>query len=278
MKRYLSLLLTVLLLSACTFTIQPESSGGTAPSAASDLIGVYKAFLPAASSPGIEMTLTLGADGGASWKWDYLEPDGVRTELGTWTVDGVDTVQLSFSEQQVGDDVQTYETPTEVTLTQQADGTMLQAPETAEAIGLVFYPFAALATGDLDPAYDGAAVSAASADGNWAGWYKAFQPAASSPGIDSTLLLAADNSVSWSNDYLNGEPPIVEVGSWEANVDGTVAVTITEREGEEADTPQTIVFALEDNLLTATEYDEATYGSAGLRFYSFYGLAVATMP
>ncbi len=279
MKHILSLLLITLLLSACTLTVQPEASNGTIPPAApaTDLAEVYKSFSPAASSPGIEMTLTLAADGSASWKWDYLEPDGVRTELGTWTTDESGAVALRFVEQQVGDEVQIYEAPTEVTLTQQPDGTLAETPATPEAIGLVFYPFTALATGELQPAYAGDAVRAEIEAGNWSGWYKAFQPAASSPGIDSTLLLAFDQSVRWTSDYLNGESPIVEVGTWEANEDGTVTVTLTGREDAEAGEPQTIIFALEGNLLTAVEYDEAIYGSAGLEFYNFHGLALATM-
>ncbi len=285
MTRILSLCLIGLLLSACTFTIQPETGSGTIPPlpvesdlVESELAGIYKAFTPAASSPGIEMTLTLAADGSASWKWDYLEPDSVRTELGTWTVEEDGTVSLRFVEQQVGDEVQIYEAPTEVTLTEQADGTLQQLPETPEAIGIRFYPFTLLATGELAPNYVGDAVNAEIEAGNWAGWYKAFMPAASSPGIDSTLLLAFDQSVRWTSDYLDGESPIVEVGTWEANDDGTVTVTITGREDEAADTPQTITFALEDDLLTAVEYDEGVYGSAGLQFYSLYGLALAAMP
>lgn len=275
MTRILGLLLVAWLAAACTLTIQPE--GGAIPPAAGDLAGVYKAFSPAASSPGIEMTLTLAADGSASWKWDYLEPDGVRSERGVWTSDGAGAVQLRFHEQQVGDAVQTYEAPNEVTLTRQPDGALQQMPATAEAIGLVFYPFSALATGALAPAYDAAAVAAAVEAGNWAGWYKAFRPAASSPGIDSSLLLAFDQSVRWVQDSLNEEPPLVEVGAWQANADGTVTVTITGREGGAAAAPQTIVFALEEGLLTAVDYDEARYGSAGLAFYSVYGLAVATI-
>src|SRR5688572_8751504 len=51
------------------------------------------------------------------------------------------------------------------------------------------------------------------------GIYKAMVPAASSPGIDSTLYINIDNTVRQVDDYLNGEPPIIQIGNWQLDGD-----------------------------------------------------------
>lgn len=101
---------------------------------------------------------------------------------------------------------------------------------------------------------------------DYAGTYKALLPAASSPGRDITLTLNADGTVQLSTDYLNDEAPIVEIGTWEANADGTATVTLTGRpDGLVYDNPVIITFTLEDGELTAVVYDVNLYGSEGLR-------------
>jgi hypothetical protein len=51
------------------------------------------------------------------------------------------------------------------------------------------------------------------------GIYKAMVPAASSPGIDSTLYINIDNTVRQVDDYLNGEPPIIQIGACQIDED-----------------------------------------------------------
>lgn len=98
------------------------------------------------------------------------------------------------------------------------------------------------------------------------GRYKARLPAASSPGRDVTLTLNADGTVELSTDYLNGEAPIVEIGTWNADADGTASVALTGRaEGLVYEAPVVIVFQLMKGELVAVEYDVSLYGSEGLR-------------
>ncbi len=100
----------------------------------------------------------------------------------------------------------------------------------------------------------------------FAGTYKAMLPAASSPGRDITLNLKPDGSVELSTDYLNGEAPIVEIGTWQDDNDGTATVTLTGRPGGQAyDTPNVITFRLVKGELIAVVYDINLYGSEGLR-------------
>jgi len=101
---------------------------------------------------------------------------------------------------------------------------------------------------------------------DFTGTYKALLPAASSPGRDITLTLNLDGTVERSTDYLNGEPPILETGTWEANGDGTATVTLTGRPDEVAyQTADVITFVLEAGELIAVAYDVNAYGSEGLQ-------------
>jgi hypothetical protein len=64
-------------------------------------------------------------------------------------------------------------------------------------------------------------------------------------------------------DYLNDEAPLVEIGVW-GETEDTVTVTLTGSPDQEYDEAVTIVFALEDGQLVATEYDASRFGEEGL--------------
>lgn len=97
------------------------------------------------------------------------------------------------------------------------------------------------------------------------GVYTASLPAASSPGRAVTLTLTADGVVTLTTDYLNNEPPIVEVGEWTVNDDDTATVTLTGQADQAYDEPVVIQFAQEKGLLVAVEYDRSRYGEEGLQ-------------
>jgi basic membrane protein A len=96
------------------------------------------------------------------------------------------------------------------------------------------------------------------------GTYTASMPSASSPGIEVTLTVNPDGTVQMSSDYLNGEPPIVQTGTWVNNNDGSMTVTLTDKDGQAVPNPEIITFRLVNDQLIATVYDVNTYGSAGL--------------
>lgn len=101
---------------------------------------------------------------------------------------------------------------------------------------------------------------------DFAGTYKATLPAAASPGRDITLTLNPDGTIEWSTDYLNGEAPILEMGTWESNANGTATVTLTGRpDGLVYENPDVITFILVNGELIAVAYDINTYGSQGLQ-------------
>lgn len=99
---------------------------------------------------------------------------------------------------------------------------------------------------------------------DFAGVYTAELPAASSPGRAITLTLSVDGSVSFVTDYLNEEPPIVEVGEWVVNEEGVAIVTLTGQSDRAYDEPVVLAFALDGAVLSAVEYDQSLYGAEGL--------------
>lgn len=53
-----------------------------------DYCGTYRGTIPAADCPGIELTLTLQADGRFEQTWNYLEREGIFTERGPYKIEG----------------------------------------------------------------------------------------------------------------------------------------------------------------------------------------------
>jgi basic membrane protein A len=112
---------------------------------------------------------------------------------------------------------------------------------------------------------DAVSVAPAGASQNFSGTYSASMPAASGPGRQVVLTLNADGSAEFSTDFQNGKPPIVEVGTWQDNGDGTAMLTLTGRaDGTPYMTPDVITFGLQGNELRAIAWDQNVYGSEGL--------------
>ena len=84
------------------------------------------------------------------------------------------------------------------------------------------------------------------------------------PWMEMTLHLRDDFSAEVSSDYLDGEPPISETGTWIINGDGTITVRLTETGGTAMYPVISIDFVLEDWNLRSVSWDEMIYGSDGL--------------
>ncbi len=89
-------------------------------------------------------------------------------------------------------------------------------------------------------------------------------PSASSPGRVLRLVPFEDGSVQMVTDYLNGEAPVLELGTWEDNGDGTLTVELVGQIDGAYATPVLWTFTVGDDVLTAVEWDEALYGSEAL--------------
>ena len=67
-----------------------------------------------------------------------------------------------------------------------------------------------------------------------------------------------------ATDFMNDEPLIIEVGTWEEGADNQFTVSITGTPEEEYSEPDVITFEQQDDQIVAVEYDVTMWGSAGL--------------
>ncbi|MCB0049307.1 MAG: copper resistance protein NlpE N-terminal domain-containing protein, partial [Caldilinea sp.] len=168
---------------------------------------------------------------------------GAVSEVGVWAeeVDGSITVTMT------GTLEQEYDEPSPVTYLR--DGDLLVDG------AFVFFKLDEI-TPEMMDALTAPAVSAT---------YKSDTlPAADSPGRVITLTLLDDGSLTMSTDFLNDQPPIEEVGTWEENADGTLTVSLTGTPDGEYDQPDVLTFEKDGDQIVAVEYDESMWGSEGL--------------
>jgi putative lipoprotein len=196
-------------------------------------VGVYTASVPAASSPGQAITLSLTADA-AQLSVDYLNGEAPIVETGIWQDNGDGTAT--------------------VTLSGRADGTLYEAPsiikfqlENNTLTAVEYDPTLYGSEGLILQKQTQTASTLRSED--VAGIYKVMLPGASSPGLDITLYLNIDNTVRQVSDYLNGDPPIVEVGTWQIEGD-RVVLTLTGQESQPYDQPSSEILALSNGGVT----------------------------
>lgn len=76
-------------------------------------------------------------------------------------------------------------------------------------------------------------------------------PAADSPGLVITLALFENGAAQSTSDYLNTEAPVVEVGTWTDNADGTITLEITGTPEEEYAEPLTMALTVAAGQLDA---------------------------
>lgn len=115
-------------------------------------------------------------------------------------------------------------------------------------------------------------------------------PAADSPGLVITLALFDNGAAQSTSDYLNAEAPIVEIGTWTDNADGTITLEITGTPDEEYDAPSTTLLTVADGtletngvvftLLSAAEPPNAEVSTTGepVAYYKSDTLPAASSP
>jgi heat shock protein HslJ len=97
------------------------------------------------------------------------------------------------------------------------------------------------------------------------GYYVSEMPSASGPGIVS-LDLASDMKATFTQDYQNGKPAIVESGTWEVTTDKMVLVTLDKRGTVVMLDPEVMKYIYDEKAetLTLTDYDKSVWGEEGL--------------
>jgi uncharacterized lipoprotein NlpE involved in copper resistance len=104
-----------------------------------------------------------------------------------------------------------------------------------------------------------------------AGMYMATLPAADTAGRSVMLTLNADNTASMSVDFMNGQPAVVENGSWTWN-SATNGVDLTlQRDVSGTMVSSTMSFAMAGDTLSLSSPVEAGYGEMGLKLVKSAG-------
>jgi hypothetical protein len=93
--------------------------------------------------------------------------------------------------------------------------------------------------------------------------YFAVLPAADAAGRTITLRLKPDGSSEFTTTYL-GKSTFVEKGAWKDNGDGTLTVTLTEKDGQKNSKPVVMKFQKDGTRLKLVDYDKNIWGSEGL--------------
>jgi len=101
---------------------------------------------------------------------------------------------------------------------------------------------------------------------NVVGVYFLSLDASSSTGLEMTLSLNEDYTAEMKYDYLNGEPPVLETGTWIINTEGSISVKFTETDGVAMYPVVSIDFVLDGRTLESVSWDASLYGSDGLTF------------
>ena len=237
--------------STAEATIQPE-----------DVVGIYKSMMPGGSSPGLDTTLYLNVDNTVRLVSDYLNGDPPIEEIGTWEVTNNQVVVTL-----TGQADQTYDNPVVTTYNVDA-GTLVEVPAqpTPGAYVTRYLPFDALATGQEPVPYDAAAAQQAITEAGFVGIYRAFLRAADCCGRDITVTLSPNGPATMSTNFLNGQPPIVQTGTWAEVSDGRIDIT-----WDGVDAP--LMLELVDGTLHTTA-DDNSYGSEGLTLYYYPTIAL----
>lgn len=227
-----------------------------------NVVGIYKSMMIGASSPGLDSTLYLNIDGSARQVDDFLNDEPPIVELGAWNI-----IENQVVLTKTGQAERLYDTPI-VNIYSFEDKVLVEQHEVNLPGAYVtrYLPFDALAQGLRPVPYDAAAAEQQLVESGYGGIYKAFLPAATCCGQDITLTLNPDGPAWLKTNFLNGEPPIVATGVWEA-----VSDTRLELRLEGADSPLMLERA---NGVLQTTADEDEYGEIGLTLYEFGTIAL----
>ena len=244
---------------ATDVTLYPAESIGTeAAGQDAGTVVFVSEVLPAADTAGRVLSLALSENGGAALATDYLNGEDPIVEIGTWeqTDDGNLLVTL------LGTEEEEYAEPVAFVFAQDGDTLTTIEWDTdlygSEGLTLTLLPdeSGAADTGSPDGA-DGETTPAKLV------FQSAVLPSADTDGMVFTFMVTADGGFEVATDLMNGQDPIVEVGAWVENEDGTIAVTVTGTADETYDEP--VEFTVErqdDGSILAVNPD--LFGEDGL--------------
>jgi len=250
MKRTSPLLFVTALLMSCLMIFGAVAPALAVTSMQEDDSGALQVWAsnvyPAADAPGMMEIVALYPNNAVELVTIYLTK-GAIVETGTWehNADGGVDISLTGSE-----DVE-YEQPATLNLTaineQLTDGFFtyhalpVVTPAEMDAMleGATEGATEDEAGDEHAAASDEATVALGAAD---TVWVSHVYPAADAAGLITVLALYANGNMEQTSIYLT-KGVITEVGEWEEDADGAVAVTVTGTADEAYDEPSTITYA-----------------------------------
>jgi hypothetical protein len=245
-----------------------------APSAQADatLVGYFESeVLPSADSAGLVVGLSLYEDGSAEVSSDYLNDEAPILEVGQWVENDDGTLTLTVT----GTGEEDYPAPIDLVFTIDEDGSLV-IPGAPDGIfgeeGLILLVADAPTDETADEESTAAETAGSDTAERWENlpadalvYQSEVMPAASSPGLQLTMVLYADNSLELVSDYMNEDELIVEVGTWAATDEGIELTLTGQDDGTEYDDPLVLDFLLnEAGGLNLVDEDGALFGEAGL--------------
>jgi heat shock protein HslJ len=114
------------------------------------------------------------------------------------------------------------------------------------------------------PAAQAAAPVAAPTKATTGAVYVTIRPAADASAESVALSLQPDGAAQFVMDF-GKDKPITQTGTWQDNGDGTLTVTLTDKDGQKMESPVVMKFKREGTYLTLVDYDKAVWGENGLK-------------
>lgn len=196
----------------CAFALEP-----------SKVVGIYKGMMPSAGCCGQDLTLYLNVDQTVRLVTDFMNDEPAHVEIGTWEVNAADAVvKVTLTGMEDGDP---YNPPSVQEFAFQ-DRQLTSLDDDEGSLKEEFLEFTSLAANEKALPYDAAQAEQMIRENGFVGIYKGMLPAATCCGQDLTLYLNDDQTVNFVTNFMNGKPPIVEQGTWEAQADHGVVVTL----------------------------------------------------
>jgi hypothetical protein len=250
----LILALAVGIVPAPTLLLAAPAAQATEPA----IVGYYESeVIPGeGDTPDLIVGLVLYEDGSAEVISSYQNDQDVITEVGTWVDNGDGTLVLTVTGTTDGE----YAAPIDLVFNVLDDGTLV-APDAGE---LTLLP-SVLGNSEaiLAQIPDEALV-----------FQSDVLPDTSGPGLQLTLAIFDDGSLTMVSDYMAPGEIVVEIGTWDSDADGNLVITLTgqieDADGTitEYELPLEFVFIVnEDNSLSLVDEGGALFGDQGLTLY-----------
>ena len=210
---------------------------------------------------GSEVTAVFGADGQLSGSAGCNRYNAPYTVDGAKITIGAPATTRMMCPQPIMDQEAQYLAAIQLAATYNVQGSRLDLRSAEDALQATYTQQPAAAA---QPAVAAPAPVAAPTVKEPQGSYLTLRPAADGGLTTMALQLKPEGAAELTSSYTD-QAPVVQTGTWQANGNATLTVTLTKVDGKEMAKPTVVKFKREGSYLNATEYDKAIFGEQGLR-------------